>query len=156
MEITVPVQIVTDLLLEMEESLRSNASKNIKILHLAEDICRSVQGLRLTSCKSAKDRTGMAVTLEQCRILQKEFHLPASSSQNVVDTMRRLVLMMVFLFQLMLLSRYFSIPFFSEGTRCDNTVKNIGIRKYAFNLPQVLALPQLYRPPTGSYGKVQS
>lgn len=45
---------------------------------------------------------------------------------------------------------------FSEGTRCDNTVKNIGIRKYAFNLPQVLALPQLYRPPTGSYGKAQS
>lgn len=88
-EITVPVQTVTDLLFEMEESLRSNASKNIKILHLAEDICRSVQGLRLTSCKSAKDRTGMAVTLEQCRILQKEFHLPASNLQNVMDTMRR-------------------------------------------------------------------
>ncbi|XP_037028199.1 inositol polyphosphate-4-phosphatase type I A isoform X2 [Bradysia coprophila] len=131
-EITVQVQTVTDLLFEMEESLRSNASKNIKILHLAEDICRAVQGLRLTSCKSAKDRTGMAVTLEQCRILQKEFHLPASNLQNVMDTMR------------------------SKGTRCDNTVKNIGIRKYAFNLPQVLALPQLYRPPTGSYGKAQS
>lgn len=80
---------VDELLVLMEESLRTNASKNIKILHLAEDICRGVQGLRLTSCKSAKDRTAMAVTLEQCRILQKEFHLPANNLQTVMDTMRR-------------------------------------------------------------------
>lgn len=76
------------MLCSLEESLRTNASKNIKILHLAEDISRAMQGIRLTSCKSAKDRTAMAVTLEQCRILQKEFHLPASSSQVVLDIMR--------------------------------------------------------------------
>lgn len=87
-ELTVAAQTVSDLLFTMEESLRSNASKNVKILHLAEDITRSVQGIRLTSCKSAKDRTAMAVTLEQCRILQKEFHLPATNMQVVLDTMR--------------------------------------------------------------------
>ncbi|XP_031628041.1 inositol polyphosphate-4-phosphatase type I A isoform X2 [Contarinia nasturtii] len=123
---------VTDLLNAMEESLRKNASKNTKILHLAEDICRGLHGLRLTSCKSAKDRTAMSITVEQCRILQKEFHLPANNVQVVLDTMR------------------------SEGTRSENTMKNIGLRKYAFNLPQVLSLPQVYRPPTGSYGKAQS
>lgn len=82
---------VDELLILMEDSLRTNASKNIKILHLAEDICRGVHGIRLTSCKSAKDRTAMAVTLEQCRILQKEFHLPANNLQTVMDTMRRFV-----------------------------------------------------------------
>lgn len=33
----------------------------------------------------------MAITVEQCRILQKEFHLPANNVQSVLDTMRRLV-----------------------------------------------------------------
>ena len=85
----VSAQTVAELLFSMEESLRANSSKNVKILHLAEDTCRAMQGIRFTSCKSAKDRTGMAVTLEQCRILQKEFHLPASTVQKVLDTMRR-------------------------------------------------------------------
>lgn len=81
-------QNVADLLVAMEDSLRSNASKNVKILQLAEDICRAMHGVRLTSCKSAKDRTAMAVTLEQTRILQREFHLPAANVQAVLDTMR--------------------------------------------------------------------
>lgn len=59
----------------------------------------------------------MATTLEQTRILQQEFHLPAGNLQNVLDVLR------------------------SEGTRLDNTMKNIGRRKFAFNLPQVMALP---------------
>lgn len=79
---------VADLLCSMEDSLRSNAAKNVKILHLAEDICRALGGVRLTSCKSAKDRTAMAVTLEQARILQREFHLPETSVQRVLDTVR--------------------------------------------------------------------
>lgn len=89
---------VTDLLNDMEESLRKNASKNTKILHLAEDICRGLHGLRLTSCKSAKDRTAMSVTYEQCRVLQKEFHLPTNNVQAVLDTMRRFVFYFFFFF----------------------------------------------------------
>lgn len=128
----VPEQVITNMLDKMEELLRVNTSKNVKILHVAEDITRAVNGIRVTSCKSAKDRTAMAVTLEQTRILQQEFHLPAANLQNVLDVIR------------------------SEGTRLDNTMKNIGRRKFAFNLPQVMALPQQYRPPNGSYGKAQS
>ncbi|XP_059618868.1 inositol polyphosphate-4-phosphatase type I A [Phlebotomus argentipes] len=128
----VPMQTVVNLLNAMEDQLKLNTSKNVKILHLAEDITRALHGVQFTSCKSAKDRTAMAVTLQQCRLLQQEFHLPATNLQTVMDTMR------------------------SEGTRADNTMKNIGLRKYAFNLPQVLALPSLYRPPAGSYGKAQT
>lgn len=126
------MQTVAGQLTKMEDSLRNNVSKNVKILHLAEDVCRGVNGIRFTSCKSAKDRTAMAVTLEQCRILQEEFHLPECSLQTVLNTMR------------------------SEGTRSENTLKNIGLRKYAFNMPQILSLPQMYRPPAGSFGKAQT
>ncbi|KAH8303486.1 hypothetical protein KR059_012363 [Drosophila kikkawai] len=116
----------------MEQQLRANVSKNVKILHLAEDACRLMDGLRFTSCKSAKDRTGMAVTLEQCRVLVREFQLPAKHVPYALSTMR------------------------SEGTRMENVLKNIGKRKYAFNRTQVSFLPAVYRPPVGSYGKAQT
>lgn len=88
-EIQNELQDASDLLVSMEDYLRKNASKNIRVLHLAADICRALHGIRFTSCKSAKDRTSMAVTLEQCRVLQKEFHLPSNSIQGVLNTMRR-------------------------------------------------------------------
>jgi len=44
-------------------------SEEAAILRLFEDITRILRGTRLTSCKSAKDRTGMAVTLEEARLL---------------------------------------------------------------------------------------
>ncbi|KAH8411615.1 hypothetical protein KR215_007300 [Drosophila sulfurigaster] len=116
----------------MEQQLRANVTKDVKILHLAEDACRLMGGLRFTSCKSAKDRTGMAVTLEQCRVLVREFQLPAKHVPYALSTMR------------------------SEGTRMDNVFKNIGKHKYAFNLPQVIMLPAMYRPPVGAYGKAQT
>lgn len=125
-------ELLLNILNFMEEQLKANVSKNVKILHLAEDACRLMSGLRFTSCKSAKDRTGMAVTLEQCRVLVQEFQLPAKSVPYVLNTMR------------------------SEGCRMDNVYKNIDKRKYAFNLPQVLSLPAMYRPPVGSYGKAET
>ena len=48
-------------------------------------------GLRLTCCKSGKDRTGMAATLEQVSFLSREFDLADSEYQRALDTMRRSV-----------------------------------------------------------------
>lgn len=48
-------------------------------------------GLRFTNCKSAKDRTGMGVTLEQVQILSREYDLAEHEYQKALDAMRRLV-----------------------------------------------------------------
>lgn len=52
-------------------------------------IMKLYSGLRFTSCKSAKDRTGMSVTLEQCSILNLEYGLAENEIQRVIDCMRR-------------------------------------------------------------------
>ena len=77
----------------MIENLRTTVhtkqSKNVQILHLSARVCRKVKGLRFTSCKSAKDRTGMSVTLEQANILVSEYDLVEHEFQSAIDCMRR-------------------------------------------------------------------
>ena len=43
----------------------------------------------MTCCKSAKDRTGMAVTLEQTNILSDEFDLTSGEFLRSLHCMRR-------------------------------------------------------------------
>ena len=44
----------------------------------------------------------------------------------------------------------------SQGTRIRNAEKNIGVPSYAFNAIQVVALPKFFRPPEGTYKKLQT
>ncbi|RVE52200.1 hypothetical protein evm_003119 [Chilo suppressalis] len=121
---------------EVMENLRiavhKKVPKNVEVLHLAALATRLMNGIRFTSCKSAKDRTGMSVTFEQCSILASEYHLAEHEMQKALNIMR------------------------SEGCRRENTLKNIGVRKYAFTKKQVAALPEDYRPPPGTYGSSQT
>lgn len=48
-----------------------------------------MNGLRITSCKSAKDRSSMAVTLETVRTLEREHGMKEDVSQRVLNSIRR-------------------------------------------------------------------
>jgi len=106
---------------------QANVEKNYEILTSSADLVRWLGGIRICSCKSAKDRTAMSLTLEEARLLF-ELHHVATQPMDLANIMRE------------------------HGTRLVNVNKNTGVPKYAFNMAQRKLLPEQYRPPTNVIG----
>jgi len=99
---------------------------NVHLILHASDLCRQLSGVHAICCKSGKDRTAMAVTLEEARLLCD--HLRVVGGRRCCKVLRRF------------------------GVRRDNVEANTGQRKYAFNDVQRLFLPKCFQPPQGTYG----
>jgi len=112
--------------------LCTNETKNVHLLSLSTQLCRLLNGVLFICCKSGKDRTSMGVTLEETLILQRDYGMPESHFQSTLDTIRR------------------------DGSRLENTLKNIGEKQYAFSAFQIPFLPDWYRPPKGTHKKIQT
>ena len=52
-------------------------------------LCWRMNGLRLTCCKSAKDRTSMSVTLEMVKTLEREHDMNENVFNKVLNSVRR-------------------------------------------------------------------
>ncbi|KAF8571980.1 hypothetical protein P879_00269, partial [Paragonimus westermani] len=120
-------QDICDLIADVRHIVQSPRNKPVELLEYASEITQAFGGLRLTSCKSAKDRTSMSVTLEQIRWLKNAEGLHESNFQSALQCLRR------------------------KGLRMDNVFKNTHCQKYAFNRFQLLYFPRAYRPPIGTY-----
>ena len=54
----------------LRDEIYGRKKKNVEIHRLAAEMSRQMGAVRVVNCKSGKDRTGMAITLEQARILR--------------------------------------------------------------------------------------
>lgn len=143
------VSLVADLSDQLELQVHNHLHRDIKMLEVVADLVSLLGGGHITVCKSGKDRTGMSVTHHQSRWVYNQTHASDAAPAEDMNTPGDISDIDVFddlergqgkVFTLSCLMRGF-------GTRLENTVKNTGMRGFAFNLIQRKCFPDLYRAP---------
>ncbi|CAB3403490.1 unnamed protein product [Caenorhabditis bovis] len=113
----------------VNEVSRESSRKNIAIFEWAMTACDRLGGESVISCKSGKDRTGMAATIEQGRVLKETCGFNGNQLAEVINSLRK------------------------DGVRRENCRKNVGRPVYSFSPFQMHFLPKTFRPPSGTYSQ---
>uniref|UniRef100_A0A915LM39 Uncharacterized protein n=1 Tax=Meloidogyne javanica TaxID=6303 RepID=A0A915LM39_MELJA len=122
------VEAVNRLIGDLRETVSVNASKkNLTIFKLVMEITRILSGVSILSCQSGKDRTSMALTLEEGRILKETCGISNQQMMEIISCLRK------------------------EGVRRENCRKNVGKPLYKFSPFQMNFLPKEFRPPMGTF-----
>ena len=150
----------------LKKEVASQRNKNVDILNISSLICHKLSGkpattfrrpwlvthypgLRFTSCQDGLARSAMAVTLEQTRILAREYNLKESEFQNTINLLRRY-----------LIGLFFNLAIenliCSDGLQRENCQINTGTNRYLLTSVESQNLPRKYKPPVGSFGSYPS
>ncbi|KAI3381086.1 hypothetical protein SNEBB_007839 [Seison nebaliae] len=112
---------IRELTLLLEES--SKQARHVEYLEKTFELSTYLNPILTISCKSAKDRTAMGVTLEMGRFLQRDYNFSQQTVTGLIDYSRQ------------------------YGTRRRITQKNANMPTYSFNIYQLWYLPDIYKPP---------
>lgn len=115
----------------IEAAMGNQMEKHVYVLVKTSVLCKELAGVYGILCKSGKDRTSMSSTLEIARALTED--LGVSNGVDVCHLLR------------------------NHGVRRMNVWANTGQPFFAFNNIQVRYLPDVYKPPAGTFsGSVNS
>lgn len=118
-------KIWSDLLVSIQKAVQKKMKTNVHLILHTTDLCRQLSGCHGICCKSGKDRTSMAVTLDEARNLCDHMHVVGG--RKACKVIRRF------------------------GLRRSNVNANTGQTKFAFNPLQRSFLPKCFQPPGGTY-----
>jgi hypothetical protein len=156
---------------ELVDGEAVNRAKDVNLLLVSCHVAQLLKAARTTSCKSAKDRTSVFLTLEvsdqaaRAKLLDDDDVKSDSSSSSregasssaaaaaAAPSTKDDEAAFVVKERVVELAAALRGP---SGVRLKNCELNVGQSKYAFNALQVQALPQVLRPPTGTFGASQS
>uniref|UniRef100_A0A0N5CAK9 PH domain-containing protein n=1 Tax=Strongyloides papillosus TaxID=174720 RepID=A0A0N5CAK9_STREA len=105
----------------------SPSNKNVSLFKTVMSLTTALSSINCLSCKSGKDRTSMAVTLEEGRLLKETCGVNDDQVSEMIVCLRR------------------------DGVRRENCKKNVGKPMYSFSSFQMHFLPPEFRPPTGTF-----
>ncbi|TKR64344.1 hypothetical protein L596_024898 [Steinernema carpocapsae] len=121
---------LSDIVRELKNTVVENPSnKNMQIFRWVMTLNAVLGGVSALCCKSGKDRTSMAVTLEEGRLIKETCGLPASQINDMIVCLRR------------------------NGVRLENCRKNVGKPIFSFSPFQMHFIPKELRPPAGTYAQ---
>ncbi|VDK73844.1 unnamed protein product [Litomosoides sigmodontis] len=121
---------VEELVADLTATVEANpTNKNISIFRLVMAANTALHGISVLCCKSGKDRTSMAITYEEGRVIRENCGVTAEQMGEMIVCLRR------------------------EGVRRENCRKNIGKALYSFSPFQINFIPKEFRPPSGTFAQ---